>query len=142
VCTRDVATVATPGTPPRWLEYARIEGALANLRYHMDTILAYNVLHDHHLELHTTTHDGDELGAVSEAALGGLRRDDSCTAEVATGHSLIRIIALELVLSRQGGAVARQERLGGLLSSSHMTDMQGDAQQCFASIRLFPPSLM
>ena len=75
MCTREVATVATPDTLPRWLEYARIEGALANLRYHMDTILAYNVLHDHHFELHTTTHDGDELGAVSEVALGGLRRD-------------------------------------------------------------------
>jgi hypothetical protein len=62
--------------------------------------------------------------------------------EVATGHSLIQLIAPELVLSRQGGAVVRRERLGGLLSSSHMTDMQGDAQQCFSSIRLFPPSLM
>jgi hypothetical protein len=71
----EVAIVATPEALPRWLEYARIEGALVNLRYHMDTILAYNVLHDHHLEIHTTTHDADELGAVSEAALGGLRRD-------------------------------------------------------------------
>ena len=75
MCIRKVATVATPDTLPRWLEYACIEGALANLRYHMDTILAYNVLHDHHLELHTTIHDGDELGAVSEAALGGRRHD-------------------------------------------------------------------
>jgi len=62
--------------------------------------------------------------------------------EVATGHSLIQLIAPELVLSRQSGAVVRRERLGGLLSSSHMTDMQGDAQQCFSSIRLFPPLLM
>ena len=62
MCTREVATVATPDTLPRWLEYARIEGALANLRYHMDTILAYNVLHDHHFELHTTAQDGNELG--------------------------------------------------------------------------------
>jgi hypothetical protein len=67
---------------------------------------------------------------------------DFCTAEVATGHSLIQIIALELVLSSQGVVVVRQERLGRLLSSSHMTDMQGDARQCFSSIRLFPPSLM
>jgi hypothetical protein len=73
----------------------------------MDTILAYNVLHDHHLELHTTIHDGDELGAVSEAALGGLRATDFYTAEVAMGHSLIQIIAPERVLSRQGGVVVR-----------------------------------
>jgi hypothetical protein len=67
---------------------------------------------------------------------------DFGTVEVVTGHSLIQIIAPELVLSRQGGAVVRRERLGSLLSSSHMTDMQGDAQQCFSSIWLFPPSLM
>ena len=67
---------------------------------------------------------------------------DFGTVEVVTGHSLIQIIAPERVLSRQGGAVVRRERLAGLLSSSHMTNMQGDAQQCFASIRLFPPSLM
>ena len=48
---------------------------------------------------------------------------DFCTAEVATGHSLMQIIAPELVLSSQGGVVVRQERLGRLLSSSHMTDM-------------------
>lgn len=66
---------------------------------------------------------------------------DFGTVEVVTGHSLIQIIAPELVLSRQGGAVVRRERLGGLLSS-HMIDMQGDAQRCFSSIRLFPPSLM
>ena len=53
---------------------------------------------------------------------------DFCTAEVATGHSLIQIIAPELVLSRQGGAVVRRECLGSLLSSSYMTDMQGDAR--------------
>ena len=67
---------------------------------------------------------------------------DFGTVEVVTGHSLMQIIAPNLVLSRQGGAVVRRERLGGLLSSSHMIDMQGDAQQCFSSIRLFPPSLM
>jgi hypothetical protein len=67
---------------------------------------------------------------------------DFCTAEVATGHSLMQIIAPELVLSCQGGAVVRRERLGNLLSSSYMTDMQGDARQCFSSIRLFPPLLM
>jgi len=67
---------------------------------------------------------------------------DFCTAEVATRHSLMQIIAPELVLSREGGAVVRRERLGGLLSSSHMTDMHGDAQHRFSSIRLFPPSLM
>jgi hypothetical protein len=67
---------------------------------------------------------------------------DFCTAEVATRHSLMQIIAPELVLSRQGGAVVRRERLGSLLSSSYMTNMQGDARQCFSSIRLFPPLLM
>ena len=107
VCTREVATVATPDTLPRWLEYARIEGALANLRYHMDTILAYNVLHDHHLDLHTTIHDGDELGQFLKLPWEVSGATDFCTAEVATAHSFIQIIAPERVLSRQGGAVVR-----------------------------------
>src|SRR5262249_18528390 len=67
---------------------------------------------------------------------------DFCTAEVATRYSLMQIIAPDLVLSSQGGVVVCRERLGSLLSSCYMTDMQGDARQCFSSIRRFPPLLM
>jgi hypothetical protein len=103
VCTREVATVATPDTLPRWLEYARIEGALANLRYHKDTILAYNVLHDHHLDSTQRHTMGMSWGRFLKLSWEVSGATDFCTAEMATGHRFIQIITLELVLSRQGG---------------------------------------
>ena len=132
-CIREVATVATPDNLPRWLRVLAYRGCLG------EPGPSHGRDHGIHYPTSplsrarpTPAQDEDELGAVPEAALGASATFG--TAEVATGHGLVQMIAPEPALSRQGGAVLYRERLGDLPSSSGMTEGQCDAQRCFSTI--------